>query len=557
MYERINRTSTLAAIVGALSGLFLVGPSRVNPFNSRWISTGDRLGNQISWNYFRRTEILQWPLNVNPNNGLGWNDLGHGTNQLVSLPLKYLSQILPGGFQFMGIWICLCFALQAYFAAKIFELFSQSRLKIITLASNFVIFPIFVIRIGLMGHSQAGAQWVLLCGFYLALNNEFRHSRWALILGTSLLIDIYLSVMLIAIIYAVSISRLEMTIKSKVRYLAETTLVTLLISLTMLFMQGFLLRGATLIGTGFFRFSPIAFVNPQISDQTSYSLFFNHFFGLKSYNSLGVNTESFLYLGFGFISVGIVVTFFRLSTIEKSKSNVFLALFVVCVLLFAFGLSNRVAFAGYEFSYWWPSGVHDLRQVFRSATRFGWPLAYLFGISICIRILVIESFATFGKYIASLLLVINLIDVSPLLRETYNDFRNEDLEALTNRDRLRSVFSSFSAIKFFPVFDLQLDDSGEYISEKLWRRTSLWEDVLAVASELNMPTNFTYTSRPVGEVIRLENNRILKILNGGAIEQGDLYVFISFDEFESFRDYKSETTDSFSVGGLYFLGIPN
>ena len=121
--------SQIAFVIGLLFGIVLIGYSRVNPSNTDWIFDGDRLGNQIVWNYFRRSEFVQWPLNLISNYGNGWSNYGHGSNIFISLPLKYLSFFIPNNFQFLGLWICVCCALQGYFAAKLMGLFSTQRIS--------------------------------------------------------------------------------------------------------------------------------------------------------------------------------------------------------------------------------------------------------------------------------------------------------------------------------------------------------------------------------------------------------------------------------------------
>ena len=550
--------SQIALVIGFLFGIVLIGFSRVNPSNTEWIFDGDRLGNQIAWNYFRRSEVVQWPLNLISNYGHGWSNYGHGSNIFLSLPLKYLSFFLPNDFQFLGLWICVCCALQGYFAAKVIGLFSTQRLEIVLLSLNFIFFPVFLLRVGLMGHPQLGAQWLLLCGVYLVIVKTVRSSSWVLLLAISFLIDLYISAMLI--VFFIFYQMIEMRKENKDERIERRIKPLFFVStfcILMLFVQGYFSLPGGVAGSGFFRISATTYLNPRISELTSFSFLANVVKPSNSSYLYRENAESFLYLGAGILLFVLVLSFFRYSNEEKNYIRLFIPLAIASFAMFFVGLSNQISIFGSEFHYWWPSQMLEIRQVFRSATRFGWPLAYLIALFVCLRVLNIESLRRFRRILAVVLLVVNLVDLSPLLRESYRDFRREDPSAIQLRNQLTQIFSRYSTINIYPVFDLQIDDAGFYSSEGVWRKTELWQDVLYSASELNLRSNFAYVSRSVGKVIPSENERSARILSQELMEKGDLYVFISKSDRAMFMSGITEGAEIFSVGQLEFIGLPN
>ena len=163
----------------------------------------------------------------------------------------------------------------------------------------------------------------------------------------------------------------------------------------------------------------------------------------------------------------------------------------------------------------------------------------------------------FRRLLAVVLLVVNLVDLNPLLRESYRDFRREDLNAVQFRTKLTQIFSRYSTINIYPAFDLQIDDAGVFDSESVWRNTKLWQAVLFSASELNLRSNFAYVSRPVGDVIASENQKSEYILSQGLLQKGDLYVFISKSDLEKFMSNVPDGAEIFSAGQLEFIGLPN
>lgn len=548
----------ITSIVGFLYGAILLGITRMIPTNTSWIIDGDRLSNQIVWNYFRRSDFIQWPLNKIPDYGVGWSNFGHGSNILLSVPLKYVNFVLPDSFQFLGIWLVICCALQGFFAAKILSLYSASRLEVVLLSCNFLIFPVFLLRVGLMGHPQLAAQWLLLCGFYFSLDRRIKFARWRILLMISLVIDLYIAAMLIAmfITYLVAV---QWAADKKEMFLAVSrqVFVVALISLTMLYSQGYFSLPNGVSGSGFFRFSMTTFINPKVSNETTFSSFFNWASSTESSFTLKGDAESFLYLGAGFICFLPIFLFFRFRTSKNLNQHMLVLLAMLCAFMFLFGLSDKVSFLGTEFRYWWPDWLIQLRTVFRSTTRFGWPLGYFICLLICIRLLHMSNLVAVRKILIGLLLSINVIDISPLVVESYRDFRKDGTYSLALRQDLIDVFSDFSSINLFPVFDLQVDDERQFDSEGIWRKNGKWQDVMAAASELGLVANFAYVSRPVGNVTQIENHVLMSKFDSGRLGKGELFVFTSEEDAARAAKFAPVGAISFIVEDLFFVGVPN
>lgn len=547
----------ITSFIGLFFGLSVLGVSRVDPTNTDWIISGDRLSAQIIWNYFRESERFQWPLNLISSYGEGWSNYGHGSNILLSLPLKYFSPLLPDNFQFLGIWLVLSCALQGYFIAKILGQFSASSLQVILLSCNFFVFPIFLLRWGLMGHPQLAAQWLLLCGFYLFFEENVNLKRWALLLFVVFLVDPYITAMLIVVFYSALVgSKTSLKWNDWFAHFAKSTLLIALISTIMLYLQGYFHLPSGVSGSGFFRFSTTTFVNPRLSDQTAFSYFFNLLDNrANTYLEMG-NAESFLYLGLGFILFGLLLFFGRFDKIAKRSRQLLLILFFSCVLMFLVGLSNKVSLLGREFVYWWPSELTQLRQIFRSSTRFGWPLAYFISLLVCIRILILDKSSRLKLALITALLLVNVIDLSPLVVESYKEFREDGTQELQLREELVDVLVNYSSIHLFPVFDLQVDNEGTNNSEEIWRESGRWQDVMLAASKLNLTSNFAYVSRPVGEIVKAENRSLMSRFQNGDLRRGELFIFITEDDALFAIQSAPIEAVLVTVGELFFVGVP-
>lgn len=560
LLKKITTTPVISALVGVCVAVVLMGFSSIWPTNTAWLSSGDTAAGQVAWNYFRQTPLGQWPPTLIPNYGVGWSTYftGAGGNVLVGLPLKYLNFLLPSDFQYVGMWTVACFALQGFFGAKIVNLYSSSKALVVISAANFVFAPVFVFRIGLMTHPQLGAQWILLCAIYFFLSQNRKVWQWVLLVAVSHCVELYMSAMVLLIIIGFVVSQ---TFSSKNRleviHAVRILLGSFACSLLSLWVLGFFSLPDGVKGDGFFRYGASTLFDPRISEVSSASLIFNSLTDLPNRFSGAADGESFLYLGTGFALLSVFFLFSSWRRIVGLRSTPILWLLLVGVGLFLVGLSRSVSVGPFEFTYWWPSLLEDLRQTFRAATRFGWPLYYLIYVAVIVRILDM-SFNLNKKLIpASLFLLINVVDQSPLYMSTADFYRAKPVVSALSSERAKSELSNFSSIYFVPVFDLQKDRSTSKQSELLWRNGTSFYEVLLISSMLNIQSNFAYQSRSVGSIVETENVKLYARLNSGQINRGELYVFKSLEESDMYAKKFPANVVSFSVGELYFLGLPN
>lgn len=90
---------------------------------------GDPATHWLGWQFFRQAPLLQWPLGANRAYGM---EIGSSIVFTDSIPImafifKPFSAWLPETFQYIGIWVLLCFMLQAYFAWKLLSLITPNR----------------------------------------------------------------------------------------------------------------------------------------------------------------------------------------------------------------------------------------------------------------------------------------------------------------------------------------------------------------------------------------------------------------------------------------------
>ena len=194
-------------LFGIFTFFFVTGGEILNPVYIDWLMKGDPATHWLGWHFFRDSVSLQWPLGKNLSYGM---DISSSIVFTDSIPLlafifKPFSSFLPDIFQYIGIWVLLCFILQSYFAWKLLSFFSKNRWLPIIGSLFFTLAPVYIIRLD--GHYALFAQWVLLAGLYLYFKKEFSVIRWLILLVITSMIHAYLLIMLLLLLLTDFIQR--------------------------------------------------------------------------------------------------------------------------------------------------------------------------------------------------------------------------------------------------------------------------------------------------------------------------------------------------------------
>jgi hypothetical protein len=151
----------LPIAVGIAAFFIIAGPNFLNPFNIAWITEGDPLQHYLGWAFFRNSP-WDWPLGLNPKYGMDFSSSIVFTDSipLLAIPFKAISFILPEPFQYFGLWVLLCFVLQAWFAFKLVGLVSSDQLVRVLATILFVFSPPLIFRMLL--HESLMGQFLIL-----------------------------------------------------------------------------------------------------------------------------------------------------------------------------------------------------------------------------------------------------------------------------------------------------------------------------------------------------------------------------------------------------------
>ncbi len=269
---------------------------------------GDSATHYMGWEFFRHTSLLQWPLGLNPKLGL---DISSSIAFTDSIPLaafifKPFNSLLPATFQYLGLWILICFVLQTYLAARLLSHFLTDQIQI-ALGSVFIaLSPVLIYRLvhDGYGHIALVSHFLILGALNLYFIKPLKSLWWALLFTSTILIQAYFIPMVAAIWIAKLVQYLRHDGGSRsvaIKHFAAVAVA----SISTLIAGGYVALGSNLFTGGsevtdssfpyWFRWQPLSLIDIQ----TSFSGTWSHF--LSDQQELRGDVEGFSFLGSGII----------------------------------------------------------------------------------------------------------------------------------------------------------------------------------------------------------------------------------------------------------------
>ena len=269
---------------------------------------GDSATHYMGWEFFRHTSLLQWPLGLNPKLGL---DISSSIAFTDSIPLaafifKPFNSLLPATFQYLGLWILICFVLQTYLAARLLSHFLTDQIQI-ALGSVFIaLSPVLIYRLvhDGYGHIALISHFLILGALNLYFTKPLKSLWWALLFTSTILIQAYFIPMVAAIWIAKLVQYLRHdggSLSVAIKHFAAVAVA----SISTLIAGGYVELGSNLFTGGsevtdssfpyWFRWQPLSLIDIQ----TSFSGTWSHL--LSDQQELRGDVEGFSFLGSGII----------------------------------------------------------------------------------------------------------------------------------------------------------------------------------------------------------------------------------------------------------------
>jgi hypothetical protein len=507
----VPRTARIAAlreaafpiVVGVLAFLIVAGHRILDPRNIGWLSTGDPRTHYLGWAFFRSSE-WSWPIGLNPRYGLelGSSILYSDSNPLFAYCFKLLDPLLGEPFQYFGLWLFLCFVLQAWFGWKLAGLVSDDR-RVRTLAAGLFVFsPPMLLRA--TGHFSLTGHFLLLAGLYLLLAPGVpkRSVKWGLLLATASCVHAYFVGMLGVLWLAGLLQRAANRQIGVRRASVELLLVPAGLAVAC-WQNGYFAVGGSvgMGGFGLYRTNVLALfdangwsqVLPDIPGPLPDG-------GGLAYPGLGV----LVLLAAGLVARGRR----RGAVVRLLRRHWIVGLALMSMALFAF--SHNIGIGPYDLVVPVPQWVLEYAGVFRASGRFFWPVFYalvLGAIGIAARRLPPSR----AILVFAAALAVQIADTSAgWLR----------LRAMLMQPRtaawsspMRDPFWSDAATRYRTLRRIMPGNL-----------TPRWEDVATFAATHGMATDAVYLARVNGDALREARAKANMALRTGQYDPGTLYI---------------------------------
>lgn len=438
---RSNYWSVLESLTFSIIVIYFSAGLRViNPKYSDWLSFGDGTA-EISWEFFRKQPLLQFPLGLNPKYGLEVSSTAafDGQIPLMSFVLHPFTNLIPGRFQYFGIFIFLTFALNFYLAKKIFQYLRlndyQSTISGILLATS----PIILNRFIDNTHYTLTSAWIIFAAILLSLQRNIKFFYWIFIFLFSILIHLYfLPFILVIYILTLCFEIYSNTVKLNYVFVmtAFAAIIILLMSVTGYFFGG--VSGKD-VGYGLFRSTLLSLI-----DSSGWSKILPD-----------IDEPDGAYEGFAFVGIStiilLIVNLIPIKKISTSNANLnFKPLWISALFLFLFSLSNKIAIGKLELlNFPVPDFMSLITNSFRSSGRFSWLLVFILFIYAVYSLNIKLSDKIFS-ILLTVVLFLHLVDIQSQLVSQKSLIFQTNFESNLKNKAWQSISKCYKNLRVYP-----------------------------------------------------------------------------------------------------------
>ena len=554
-----------AFVVGTVVFIYATGGRIIDPTNRDWLMLGDSAQHYLGWAFFRDTPLLQWPIGANPKLGLDFASSIVFTDSipLAAFVFKPLNVVLPETFQYLGVWIWMCFVLQAYFGVRLLARRVADRSLCGLGAALIVLAPVLSYRLVHQGYGHIAlvSHFVILAALDLYLDERGSVRKWAILICCALLIQAYFVPMVVAIWIASMVSR-RLAIRDTARQVAIVLGSLGIVAVVSGFAS---LGGRLFVGDSSvtpedfpyrFRWQPMALIDSA----TDFSTGWSHV--MADQLELFGDVEGFTYLGSGLLlvvlpavvlsmlrkrsgivstrdvvvvlgivaacalvvpsrifSTGIAVMLFVVVAVFAGRSireRRHRALLVAAVLLGVYSMTMRPGVGRRTFfEYDLVPVLEQFTQTFRTHARSSWVFYYVVLLALVVLVATrLPRRLAIGVF--ALAVVVSVVDSNPAMSQVRHRFTSQPVWVNQLDDPMwDEVVQGRDSIITYPPLNNDLEGRWIHIEDFVQRR--------------GMATNAGYFSRWSIDTYARVNQRLHDELRVGEFDPKSLYVIFDPD----------------------------
>jgi hypothetical protein len=510
----------LPLLLGVLAFFCVIGPRALDPQNIAWLEQGDPATHYLGWEYFRHSPWT-FPLGLNPFYGLelGSSIIFSDSNPLLALLFKPFNGWLPATFQYFGLWLLVCFVLQAWFAWKLLGLLTGNPLIRLLGSGLLVVSPPMFLRMG--GHLSLSGHFLILAALYLALlpNLSRRRLAWGALLAVTAMVHAYLLAMVALIWVADLLGKTFSQQLTRRQGLLEGVSLFAVVSVCC-WQAGYfaIADGGQSGGFGLYRMNLLSPFDPA-----------GWSFVLPDLPKASGDYEGFNYPGFGVLLLVplALIAWVRNRQPLKQALRVRPWLLLALIGLALFALSNQIGVGAHTFSYPLPKIALKLANVFRASGRMFWPVLY--ALILMVMFLLVRGYRP--RIVVALLalaLTIQIVDT----RNGWTGLRNSKMITPSAEwaTPMRDPFWASAAAHYSKVRSLMPQNQSER-----------WQVIADFAATHGLKTDAVYLGRMSDKALEQARQKTQRMLESGQYDADSLYILDDSVLVEAAKNVNSET----------------
>jgi len=519
-------SAAISSLLGVLIFYIRFSLLIINPKETLWLNSLDWLQSYLG-NFVFQSIPWSFPLGVNNlinypvGTSIGYTD----PIPLLAFLAKLLRPIWNPEYQYLGLWLFLCYILQGFFSALLFKKWKMHIVLKIICSFLLLLSPILLNR---FAHISLNCHWIILaifCIFLADIKSKMKLFYLTLILLFTSWIHPYITLM-VFVFYFVYITK--MIISKEIIFknvFINIISICLFIYFSWYLIGYFHIKGIYNSGLGVFSANLNAFFNPL---EENISQFIRPLFVPNN------KFEGFGYLGLGLLILTISLLFQKRYNIKQFIDKRYIYLISSVFILFLFSLIPTVKFGDVTIIQLnFPDFILNILGSFRSNGRYIWPMCYLIVFYALLKWSLSNRSLSKKIIILIILLFIQLWDIYPLYKRI--PFQSGNISY--DEDFIKKWVSFVSDKKNLVFYPTSIDIA--------------YKDFWYLSAKYGYATNVGYFSRNDDIFLKKNEQNIFKIISEGNFDKNSVYYVLKSQK-NLFNNIENKTNFSCQSIGDYY-----